>query len=341
MKKFLGWLLVGVGVALLILAIFFLLEDQNLKIISPLTDSREKALLIEPVNKYAQLSFEALVKREFKAGEIKLGSITKKEEKFSTYVFTYQSDGRTISGMANLPVGQGQFPVIILLRGWADRQYYHIGLGTEKSANFLAENGFLTLAPDFLGYGYSDWEDQDILLARFYRPVEILNLISSLSSLPSADSNRIGLWGHSNGGQIALSVLEITGKSYPTSLWAPVSLGFPESVLTYLGTQEEVGNVVRDKIEEFLRVNDPKKFSITEYFDKIKAPFIVHQATADELIKPLWTKNLVEKLKSLGLEVDYYQYSRENHNFNRYETTGEVLRQRDLEFFKRELNSKF
>lgn len=331
--------------ALLILAILFLLEDQNLKIISPLTDSREKALLIEPVNKYAQLSFEALVKREFKAGEIKLGSITKKEEKFSTYVFTYQSDGRTISGMANLPVGQGQsfgftqdkFPVIILLRGWADRQYYHIGLGTEKSANFLAENGFLTLAPDFLGYGYSDWEDQDILLARFYRPVEILNLISSLSSLPSADSNRIGLWGHSNGGQIALSVLEITGKPYPTSLWAPVSLGFPESVLTYLGTQEEVGNVVKDKIEEFVKENDPKKYSISEYLGKIKAPFIVHQATNDELINPPWTKNLVEKLRSLGLTVDYYQYSRENHNFNRYETTGEVLRQRDLEFFNKYL----
>lgn len=329
--------MVVVGVALLILAISFLLEDQNLKIISPLTDSKEKALSIEPVNKYAQFSFEALAKREFKAGEIKLGSITKKEEKFSTYVFTYQSDGKTISGMANLPVGQGQFPVVILLRGWADRKYYHIGLGTERSANNLAENGFLTLAPDFLGYGYSDWEDQDILLARFYRPVEVLNLIAAVSSLPSADSSRIGLWGHSNGAQIALSILEITGKPYPTSLWAPVSLGFPESVLTYLGTQEEVGNVVKDKVEEFAKENDPKKYSISEYLGKIKAPFIVHQGTYDELINPPWTKNLVEKLRSLGLTVDYYQYSRENHNFNRYETTGEVLRQRDLEFFKKQL----
>lgn len=292
--------------------------------------------------KYTPYSFEALSQRQFTAGKINLGTITKKEKNFNTYVFTYQSGGKTISGMANIPLANARgkpskFPVIILLRGYADRKYYHVGLGTERSANNLAEHGFLTLAPDFLGYGYSDWEDQDILLARFYRPVEVLDLISSLGSLPSVDTNRIGLWGHSNGGQIALSILEITGKPYPTSLWAPVSLGFPECVLTYLGTQEEVGNPVKEKVDEFLKNNDPKKYSITEYFYKIKAPFIVHQATTDELIKTQWTKDLVKKLQEQGNEVNLYLYSRENHNFNRYEETGDLLRQRDLEFFQKHL----
>jgi len=162
--------------------------------------------------------------------------------------------------------------------------------------------------------------------------VEVLSLLSAVSSLPSADSSRIGLWGHSNGGQIALSLLEITGKAYPTSLWAPMSLGFPESVLVYLGT-EDVGNIVKEKVDKFLVNNDPKKYSISEGFEKIKAPFIVHQATSDELIKTEWTKSLAEKLKSNGNKVDLYLYSRENHNFNRYKETGEVLRQRDLEFF--------
>jgi len=305
-------------------------------IVSPIVSSL-KSRSSTKEDKYSQYSFEALSTREFASGKINLGAVTKKEKNFTTDVFTYQSDGKTISGMANIPSGTGKFPVIILLRGYADRKYYHIGLGTEKSANFLAENGFLTLAPDFLGYGYSDWEDQDILLARFYRPVEVLNLLASLENLPQADSGRIGLWGHSNGGQVALSILEITGKPYPTSLWAPVSLGFPECVLTYLGTQEEVGNPVKEKVDEFLKNNDPKKYSITEYFNKIKAPFVVHQATADELIKTQWTKDLVKKLQEQGNEVNLYLYSRENHNFNRYEETGDLLRQRDLEFFQKHL----
>lgn len=326
-------LLLALSVLILEGVVIFDLYRGEKGVISPVGTSLKSDSSTKE-SKYAPYSFEALSQRQFTAGKINLGTITKKEKNFNTYVFTYQSGGKTISGMANIPNGTGKFPVIILLRGYADRKYYHIGLGTERSANNLAENGFLTLAPDFLGYGYSDWEDTDILLARFYRPVEVLDLISSLGSLSSVDTNHIGFWGHSNGGQIALSILEITGKPYPTSLWAPVSLGFPEGVLTYLGTEEEVGNVVREKIEEFKKDNDPKKYSISEYFTKIKAPFIVHQATADELIKTQWTKDLVKKLQDQGNEVSLFFYS-ENHNFNRYEATGEILRQRDLEFFKK------
>lgn len=333
MKRRVLWL-IALGILVLEGVVAFDLYRGEKGIISPIGTSL-KSNSSTKESKYAPYSFDALSQRQFEPGKISLGSVTKQEKNFTTYVFTYVSGGKTISGMANIPKGTGKFPVIVLLRGYADKKYYHIGLGTERSANNLADNGFLTLAPDFLGYGYSDWEDTDILLARFYRPVEVLDLISSLRSLASADTEHIGLWGHSNGGQIALSILEITGKPYPTSLWAPVSLGFPECVLTYLGTEEEVGNVVREKIEEFEKDNDPKKYSISEYFSKIKAPFIIHHATTDELIKTQWTKDLVKKLQDQGNEVSLYFYSKENHNFNRYEATGDTLRQRDLEFFKK------
>lgn len=330
------------GLILGALGYFKNFDSKVEKLVSPLSGQpvSDQTISITPTEtlpNYKPYTFENLSQRKFPEGKIKLGAVLAKEDNYTSYVFTYQSDGKTISGMANIPIGSSKCPVIVLLRGYADSQNYHVGLGTEKSANFLAANGFLTLAPDFLGYGYSDWEDKDILMARFYRPVEVLNLLSAISSLPSADTNRIGLWGHSNGGQIALSILEITGKSYPTSLWAPVSLGFPECILTYLGVQEEVGNPVKEKVEKFLTYNDPKKYSITEYFDKIKAPFIVHQATSDELIKVEWTKTLAKRLKEQGNQVDFYLYSKENHNFNRYKETGDLLRQRDLEFFKKYL----
>lgn len=356
MKKSVGWFLVGISIGFLAVSfpsVWRSVKNRKIKFVSPLSSSAysfltEEKVISETRNKidYSNYTFDNLSKKIFPKGQIKLGQVTKGEKNFTTYVFTYKtgevfssnkSGGKTVSGMANIPKGEGVFPVIILLRGYADSKTYHIGLGTERSANFLAEHGFLTLAPDFLGYGYSDWEERDILLARFYRPVEVLNLLASVESLPQADKNKIGFWSHSNGGQIALSILEITGKPYPTSLWAPVSLGFPECILTYLGVQEEVGNPVKEKVDEFLEYNDPKKYSISEYFDKIKSPFIIHQATADELIKMQWTKNLVQNLKNQGLSVDFYAYKGENHNFNYYKDTGELLRQRDLEFFNRYL----
>lgn len=337
------WFLGGIVLAVLgILAVFFVFQkeipvEKKVAIAPKPTEFITTPTPTPTPVDYSPYTFEVLSQRVFEPGKIKLGAVLAREDNFTSYVFTYQSDGKTISGMVNVPKGSGRFPVIVLLRGYADSQNYHIGLGTERSANYLAENGFLTLAPDFLGYGYSDWEDKDILLARFYRPVEVLNLIASIDSLAQADNTRIGLWGHSNGGQIALSILEITKQAYPTSLWAPMSLGFPESVLVYLGT-EDVGNIVKEKIDNFSTYNDPKNYSIAEYFGKIKSTsFIVHQTTSDEMIKVEWTKSLVEKLKSNGNNVDFFLYPKENHNFNRYKTTGDTLRQRDLEFFRKNL----
>ena len=347
MKKwFFGGIVSGI-LALIVLWYFFGSNLQNSTqslftkpTIPPVADKqRLEENKEEPLVDYSEFAFDNLMQKEFLSGQIKLGKILTKEDKSTSYVFTYQSEGKTISGMANVPKGTGKFPVIILLRGYADKTYYHTGLGTEKSANFFAENGFLTLAPDFLGYGTSDLEDEDILKARFYRPMEVLSLLSAISNLPLADSRNIGLWGHSNGGQIALSVLEITGKNYPTSLWAPVSLDFPECLLTYLGEEEEVGNPVKEKVDLFLKNNDPKRFSISPYFNRIKGAFIVHQGTADELIKLSWTQTLVDSLKKQGSEVSFYHYKGENHNFNWYKTTGDTLRQRDLTFFRKYLIS--
>lgn len=338
-KWFLRVFLVGLGCFLLFISTWFW-ENQGGKIVSPLA-SLKKGLI--ETNPYASLSFDELAKTKFEKGEIKLGAATRQGKNFTTYVFTYKSKGKTVSGMANipkesLPAGrQKPFPVVVLLRGWVDRKVYYIGHGTEKQADYFAEHGFLTLAPDFLGYGESDFEDKDILVARFTRPITVLSLLAAIPSLPQADPQRIGLWAHSNGGQIALSVLEITQKPYPTSLWAPVSLGFPESVLVYLGEQDDGGNLIKAKLEEFSKTNDPKKYSITEYWEQIQAPFIIHQGGKDSWIKTEWTQSLVEKLKANGLTVSYYFYPAENHNFNLYSQSAQTLRQRDLHFYQKHL----
>ena len=44
-------------------------------------------------------------------------------------------------------------PVIIQFRGYVERSIYQPGAGTKKTAEVFAKNGFISLAPDFLGYG--------------------------------------------------------------------------------------------------------------------------------------------------------------------------------------------
>jgi dipeptidyl aminopeptidase/acylaminoacyl peptidase len=334
MKKY---LLLAIGIVLGAAIVFVLtFRDRRYELISPLVPT---SLRPKPLEK---LSFENLRKREYPVGEIKLEKVIKEETTYTSWLFSYQTDGKRVTGMANLPLrqrlGQAKFPVVVMLRGYADEEIYFTGLGTRKAAGFFAENGFLTLAPDFLGFGESDWASEDILEARFYRPVEVLNLLASIKTLPQANPEKVAIWAHSNGGQIALSVLEISQKPISTVLWTPVTRGFPESVLDYMGDPpageaglDDQGKKVKAAIEEFLRLYDPKIFSIDNYFADIQAPFQVHQGTADEYIKSEWTDEFVATMKSLGKQVTYFKYPANDHNLKQ---SWDLVVARDLKFFQ-------
>jgi len=313
---------------LALLGILFFVPGQK-SLISPLGSNffnRPK-----PLEKY---SFENLRKREYQGSEIKLEKVIKEEERYTSWLFSFQSDGKKVTGMLNIPKKLGKLPVVLMIRGYADEEIYFTGLGTRKGAGVFAENGFITLAPDFLGFGGSDTSSADILEARFERPITVLNLLASIKSLPQADQDKIFLWTHSNGGQIALSVLEISQKSIPTVLWAPVTKAFPESVLQYMGEMDDQGLKVKKAIDDFLSLYESKYFSIDQYWSDIKAPLQVHQGTADEYIDTEWTDSFVKTLKDLGKSVVYYKYSRNDHNLSR---DWDLVVARDLEFFRKNL----
>lgn len=304
----------------------FMMQDRQLDLISPLgPDFFNKP---KPLEKY---SFENLRKREYQGSEIKLEKVIKEEEKYTSWLFSFQSDRQRVTGMANLPKKPGKLPVIVMLRGYADDEIYFTGLGTRKAAGVFAENGFLTLAPDFLGFGGSDTSSADILEARFERPVTVLNLLASIKFLPEANIEKVFMWGHSNGGQIALSVLEISQKPIPTVLWAPVTKGFPESVLQYMTELDDQGLRVKKAIDDFLALYESKYFSIDQYWQDIDSPLQVHQGTADGYIDTEWTDNFVQTLKDLGKNVAYYRYPGNDHNLSK---DWDIVVSRDLKFFQ-------
>lgn len=321
-----GLILVTVGIAL-----FLWQNKEEYEIIAPTPPKPT------PLAKY---SFESLRAREYKGSEIKLERKLKDEENFTSYVFSFETDGKKVTGQVNIPHSslrssvQAKFPVIVMLRGYADKEIYFTGLGTRKAAGFFAENGFITLAPDFLGFAGSDWESADILEARFERPVTVLNLIASINSLPQANINNIFLWGHSNGGQIALSVLGVNQEPLPTTLWAPVTRGFPESITDYIGELDDQGKMVIASISAFLQDYDKSQFSVTSFSGDLQAPLQVHQGTWDFLVKLERTDEFVNKMKNLGKTVEYYTYSRDDHNLSR---NWDIVVVRDLEFFKKHL----
>jgi uncharacterized protein len=285
---------------------------------------------------YAKYTFQRLAARPFSPTNIELGTVLAETEKYTSYLFFYQSEGRRISGQLNLPKLSRTMAVIVMARGYVDKDVYATGMGTKNAASYYASQGYITLAPDFSGYGESDPEDTNALGARLVKPVEILDLISSLASLPQVDLQRVYLWGHSNGGQIMLSVAEIWGKMQKEKitirgmvLWAPVSKPFPYNILYYTDEASDQGKWLRAQVAEFEKDYDVFEYSIDKFFAWITLPVQLHQGTADEAVPKIWSDQLVKSLK-IGSNR-YYTYPGANHNL----TPGwEKVVARDVDFFQ-------
>ena len=99
---------------------------------------------------------------------------------------------------------------------------------TRREPEYFANNGFITIKPDYRGNGNSELDNQALM--RFAYPIDVLNLIASVGNIPQANQNKIFLWSHSMGGEVSLEVLEIASKKPELSskikaavFWAPVT----------------------------------------------------------------------------------------------------------------------
>lgn len=301
-----------------------------------------------PLYKY---SIENLSHATFKPSTIEIGKILKDSPLFTSYEFTMQfspdfSDNlKTTSGLINIPKGTGPFSVIIMFRGYLDQLQYTIGEGTQPSAKVFADAGFITIAPDFLGYGDSDKEATDIFESRFQTYVTAVTLLKTIGTYKTRsltwgsnhiniDTKNIFIWGHSNGGQVALTTLEITGANYPTVLWAPVSKPFPYSILAYTDESDDSGKLIVTKLADFFDTYDVTKFSLTGYLNQIKAPIQLNQGTADIAVPYWWSDTLAKTLKNDKVDITYIKYPGASHNMN---PSWSKVVENSLSFFKSHL----
>lgn len=335
------WIFVGVFIFLLTaVGAWFLLHEGVFRtsVISPLG----KSFIAKPLDKY---TIENLSRRAYPSSQIILDAVTATTSAYTVYSFHFESDGKKATGVAYIPVDATpahKDPVIVQFRGYVDKTQYFPGDGTQHSAEVYATNGFISLAPDFLGYGGSDSSSPDAFEDRFLTYTTALNLFWSVSTLPMADSAHVGIWGHSNGGQIALTVLEIlgsvglpAGRQVPSVLWAPVSKPFPYSILYYTDDIPDHGKLLRKVLSQFESNYDAERYSLTNYLDRIKGPLQIQQGSLDTEVPQGWSDTLVKALgSSSSATIRYFVYSGADHNM-----TGawNTVVARDVEFFNSSL----
>ncbi|MGB7876283.1 MAG: alpha/beta fold hydrolase, partial [Anaerolineales bacterium] len=166
-------------------------------------------------------TIDGLREHEYQSGEIKVGEKLNETDVYTSYPIEYPSDGLTITGLMQIPkVGNDPFPIIVMNHGYFNRSIYASGDGTDRAAEFLNRHGYLTLSSD-----YRSWGDSDIGYSLFYSGlvIDVINLLNAIPSIPQADPERVGMWGHSMGGGVTFKVLAVDSGVKAAVLYSPVS----------------------------------------------------------------------------------------------------------------------
>lgn len=351
-------------------------ETGQETLLSPLIPAGEKPLLAYTIS--------ALSQRPYQTSPIQVEKVLESTPDYTGYLFSYTTVGKRMTGLLNVPTQLDPstvVPTVVMLRGYVPPEIYQTGVGTRNAGRVLASHGFITIAPDFFGYGESDPEPSDTWQARFEKPLLVIELIKSLQAAPimietkkldinqvplsvaltdqTLNIGKIGLWGHSNGGQIALTTLEILNTAIPTTLWAPVTAPFPYSILFFSDENLDEGKETRKWLSLFEREYDVFDFSLTQHLNRLHGPLQLHHGTADEAALQVWSDEFLDKVKQENqrrrqdearvatgaaqaspelstdqIEFTYYTYPGADHNL---QPGWDTVVARDLEFFRKYL----
>jgi uncharacterized protein len=282
-------------------------------------------------------TIEGLRRHKFQSGEIHIRSTLSENDRFTTYLIDYPSDGLTITGIMQIPVGEGPFPVILLNHGFFGRSVYASGDGTDRASAFLAQHGYITLASD-----YRSWGDSDLGPSFFYSGlvIDVINLINAISSIPEADPDRVGIWGHSMGGGVTMKVLAIDSRVKAAVLYSPVSADDADIIDRWgMGCFGDIAagemiigcnssDVIPDDLSR--EMQDAYRFAASDadtlqeispfyHLDSVTAPIQIHYGTEDGKFlsgtPPQWSVKLTQGLRDAGKQAELLQYEGQGHSF--------------------------
>lgn len=268
---------------------------------------------------------------------------------YTRYQISYLSDGLRISGIMNIPKGDGEYPLVILNHGHIDTDIYTLGRGLKREQDYLARRGFAVLHTDYRNHAFSD-KDLSIIeektlgrstkygsdsINSIYAVREAVRLWAK--ELAWVDPERVGMLGHSMGGGVTMySLVTHPDLIDAAVLYAPVHMNeyynFEKWMKPRL-TKNEYANLEKE-IGDFSNSGTFLLISPEWYLDRIETPIQMYWGTADDSCPIEWGRYMSGAFDRVEVDLEYIEYAGEGHEFSREWTN---FMEGVVEFYTREL----
>ena len=320
-----------------IIAIFLLsgcVKPANLSFLTN-NPATQKTANNQPAEKSLHpVSLEAWFAKNFSGTGLTLGPVLDDNSAYTRYYIIYKSGELKISGIMNVPKGEGPFPLLILNHGHIDTDIYTNGRGLKREQDYLARRGYVVIHPDYRNHADSDKDPDSELWFRLGYTQDAINavLAAQNSNFDFIDKENVGMLGHSMGGGVTLNTLVIRPELVKAAvLFAPVSGDYRKNFNKWTRSRPETAG----QIEQLYGTptTNPEFWagiSAINYLARITTPVQIHHGTADESVPIEWSNELYEALQVVDDEIKYFVYQGEPHEF--INAWPQVM-QRSVDFF--------
>lgn len=296
------------------------------------------------------LSLEYLRSQDYPGSEIVIENVLPSEENYNRYIASYHSQGLKIYALLLVPNGQkpqGGFPVIVLNHGYIIPDKYTPDGNYVPYADAFADAGYIVFKPSYRGHGESEGKPTSAYFSPDYL-VDDLNAISSIKKYKSVNPKKIGVWGHSMGGNITFKDVVVDKENIKAAvIWSGVTAPMNEIIYNWQGRVSYKPDALDLRLRyqnlEFLTdtygspSENPEFWNSIDpnnYLEDINVPIQIHVGLSDIQVPADFSKGLYERLKKVGKEVEYFEYEGANHDINQ---SFQSAMKETIDFFNRYL----
>jgi dipeptidyl aminopeptidase/acylaminoacyl peptidase len=301
------------------------------------------------VNGGSQLTIPAQRLRTYPGGQIEVEQQYGPQPGYTLSRISYPSDGFQISGLMATPDTPRPFfgyPVIILSHGYvAASKYRTDGPEYRDYIRAFARAGYVVIKPDFRGLGSSTGVAQ----SGYYSAADtadILNLAASLSFFHPVDAARVGLFGHSMGGHVALNAVTIAPTRFKAAVIYSAGVGDIGDMFANWFPPSDVNNpeAAEDRTAITKQFGSPTqnpafwaKVSPITYADQITTPLLLTHGAADRVIPVRFMEQFSAAMTAAGHPAPTYIQPGAGHVYKGQDVT--TLIARSLALFNRYVKS--